>query len=212
MIAKLSAQEVKAALDGGAVLVDFRLPQDFADAYVPGAVNVQFNRAYPAQAIAIAVPPGSPIVLTSDQDVLTGLAGDMIARTGMYEVRGMLEGGIRAWEMAGLPIDQLPALDAAELHEQVAAGLPDSVTVVDVREPHEWRMGIIRGAQLLPLSQLLARLDELQPGREYRFICAAGNRSVVAASVAARRGLQATNVNGGMNQWMMSRYEMVRPG
>ena len=44
-------------------------------------------------------------------------------------------------------------VDHLEL-ETVKAGLADgSILIVDVREPHEFAMGRIRGSVLLPLSQ-----------------------------------------------------------
>ena len=211
MLAKLSPQEVQAALQEGAVLVDFRLPGDFTDAHIPGAVNVQFTRAAPAQAVAIAVPPGSRVIITSDQDMLTEIAGTMLAQSGLFQVLGSLASGLGAWQAAGLPLEQTVCLSAVELHEQLSAGLLEDMRVVDVREPHEWRMGIIPGAQLLPISQLLQRLDELDRNKQNCFICASGVRSATAASIASQHDIPAVNITGGMNQWMGMRYPMGRP-
>ena len=40
---------------------------------------------------------------------------------------------------------------------------PKDVTVLDVRQPSEYRNGHLPGAKLIPLTELENRLDELDP-------------------------------------------------
>ena len=74
----------------------------------------------------------------------------------------------------------------------------DAVTI-DVREPFEWAMGTLPGAELIGLGSLFARIDELDPDRSILFICRTGNRSGVAAGLLAQRGFkQVANLTGGL--------------
>jgi rhodanese-related sulfurtransferase len=74
------------------------------------------------------------------------------------------------------------------------------VTIVDVREPHEFAGGHIPGAINLPLSRF--RPDEIPAGKPPVLICQAGARSGAALRQAQAAG--ATHVRhdpGGMNGW-----------
>jgi rhodanese-related sulfurtransferase len=95
-----------------------------------------------------------------------------------------------------------------DLAKQVAEG---EVELVDVRSIGEWRGGHVHGARHIPLHELGARLSELPADRPVAFICASGKRSRLAALLAARRGLAACNVAGGMNAWRRDGLP-VRPG
>jgi rhodanese-related sulfurtransferase len=61
--------------------------------------------------------------------------------------------------------------------ERFAAARP-SGTVVDVRKRHEYAAGHVDGAQLIPMGQLVARIQELDRARRVYVICATGNRSL----------------------------------
>lgn len=76
--------------------------------------------------------------------------------------------------------------------------------VVDVREHWEWARGHVPGALHIALDQLPARLANggLPRGRTILFICASGNRSLLAADYAASRGhREVASVAGGTQAW-----------
>lgn len=74
--------------------------------------------------------------------------------------------------------------------------------LVDVREPSEYRSGHAPGATNIPLSTLTERLGDLgTEDRPIAFICQSGARSARAAATAARNGVEARNVSGGMLAW-----------
>lgn len=83
----------------------------------------------------------------------------------------------------------------------LAAG---DITIVDVREPHEFASGHIPGAVLLPLSAFdIDALRSLE-GRIV-FSCAAGVRSMHALAMAQDAGLPLTeHYRGGFRDWAMS--------
>lgn len=89
--------------------------------------------------------------------------------------------------------DEVEPAEARTLQERGA-------TLVDVREPAEWREGHAAGAMHIPLGSLAERLGQL-PAGELLFICRSGGRSGVATSLARARGLDAKNVRGGTLAW-----------
>ena len=82
----------------------------------------------------------------------------------------------------------------------LAAARSRDVTVIDVRELHEYHAGHVPGARLIPLGELATRVREL--GRErVHVICASGNRSLVAARWLRTQGFDAVSVAGGTTEW-----------
>jgi rhodanese-related sulfurtransferase len=79
--------------------------------------------------------------------------------------------------------------------------LGSGALLVDVREADEYAQARVPGSTHLPLSQFADRVDELPADREVVLLCAAGMRSAMAADYLARRGLTATNLEGGIQAW-----------
>ncbi|MBB4844858.1 glyoxylase-like metal-dependent hydrolase (beta-lactamase superfamily II)/rhodanese-related sulfurtransferase [Paucibacter oligotrophus] len=79
-----------------------------------------------------------------------------------------------------------------------------AIQLIDVREPQEFVdvLGHIPGASLLPLSQLAARMDELDARRPVVAVCRSGARSAQATVLLQKSGFsQVANLNGGMLRW-----------
>ncbi len=88
--------------------------------------------------------------------------------------------------------------------DEVAAALEsgEDVTVLDVREPHEWQICHIEDAELLPLSELPARVHELDSSRTYYVHCKTGVRSARAIEFLQEAGFtRLKNVRGGIKAW-----------
>jgi adenylyltransferase/sulfurtransferase len=75
------------------------------------------------------------------------------------------------------------------------------IVLLDVREPHEWEICRLEGAILIPLRELPAHLNRLDPTREYVVYCKTGARSAQAARIMQAAGLRVRNLRGGINAW-----------
>ncbi|MEU1408641.1 rhodanese-like domain-containing protein [Streptomyces sp. NPDC005728] len=75
--------------------------------------------------------------------------------------------------------------------------------LLDVRETPEWKAGHAPDALHLPLSRLMAgaTLPAVAQGKPVVTICRSGRRSQQAARLLAGRGVEATDVTGGMTAW-----------
>jgi rhodanese-related sulfurtransferase len=87
-----------------------------------------------------------------------------------------------------------------ELHSATAAGAP----VIDVREREEYVGGHVPGAVLIPLGEVVERVDEVDTTAPVYVICATGNRSAKAVQWYRRQGIDARNVAGGTQAWVTS--------
>ena len=77
----------------------------------------------------------------------------------------------------------------------------EKLTILDVREIHEYVAGHIPTAENFPLSTLGADFSKLDKDQKYYVICQAGGRSAKAHAFLHDQGFDVTNVEGGMNNW-----------
>ncbi len=93
-------------------------------------------------------------------------------------------------------------IDALEL--KVKMDEKQDFVLIDVREPNEWDIANIKGATLLPLSQLPNRYKELEKfkGKEMVIHCKSGVRSKKAIAFLKQQGFSnMVNMAGGILGW-----------
>ncbi|RLV01468.1 sulfurtransferase [Streptomyces griseocarneus] len=77
--------------------------------------------------------------------------------------------------------------------------------LLDVREDDEWAAGHAEGALHIPMSDFVARFGELTEkapdGGRINVICRSGGRSAQVTMYLVQQGLDAANVDGGMQVW-----------
>lgn len=94
------------------------------------------------------------------------------------------------------------SMSAQEVKSYIESQPRDSYTIVDVRQPSEYEAGHIPDAVLIPVSNLDARIDELDKEKTAVVYCAVGGRSRVAAQMLAGKGFEKViNVAGGYKAW-----------
>jgi len=104
---------------------------------------------------------------------------------------------------------QIGHTDAAVLHARRQAG--EDVQIVDVREPYEHAQGVIEGAILMPMGDVRTRWQEIDTTRPVHVICHLGGRSATVAGFLVKQGLQAVNVDDGMDGWERRALPTVGP-
>src|SRR5579864_5349250 len=74
--------------------------------------------------------------------------------------------------------------------------------LIDVREPHEWQIGHIPYAKLIPLGDLPKRVNELNSADEIVAHCKSGARSAKAVDFLKQAGFKKVkNMKGGILAW-----------
>jgi rhodanese-related sulfurtransferase len=97
-----SPVEAQAAIDSGdAKILDVRTPEEFAEGHIAGAENIDFYAADFADQID-ALDPGEKYVVYCRSGNRSGQATTLMADRGFGSVTDV-DGGIVAWEAAGLP-------------------------------------------------------------------------------------------------------------
>ncbi len=182
----------------GVVVVDTRPVMEFAVVHVPGAVHIALTGQYASWAARILGLDTRLIIVGEDLDHLRE-SQLRLARVGIENVIGYLEGGVAGWIDGGLELDYIPQITGAEL---VELREKETVAVLDVREPGELAGGVIEGSVNIPLGQLSGRVEELDRQRLLVVHCAGGYRSSVATSLLRRAGFRdVANLIGGFDAW-----------
>src|SRR5262249_56984514 len=99
-------------------------------------------------------------------------------KIGYENLAGTLDGGLPAWEGAGLPVVATPLLTPGQV---------DPATVVDVRQASEYAGGHLPGARNVELGALSVQAAHVE-GRPVVTMCGHGERAATAASLLERAG------------------------
>jgi glyoxylase-like metal-dependent hydrolase (beta-lactamase superfamily II)/rhodanese-related sulfurtransferase len=185
----LSPARVNEMLDAGATLLDGRAPREFDAAHVPDSINVTMIRSAVGTRAAWIADPESDVLVAASSDEEAARMGRLLEAVGFRQLRGLLVGGVSAWQDAGFDFSSTPAIDVHELAERWQRG---DVDLLDVREDDEWEEGHVEGSIHVPYHELRngvpasLRLTE----RECVVACSVGNRSSIAASLLQRSGVR----------------------
>lgn len=90
-----TAREMQRA---GDTIVDVRSPAEFASGHIAGAINISLDQLTPETL------PGGQILTTCSMGGRGGRAADMLVAAGREACS--IDGGTKAWEAAGLPIER----------------------------------------------------------------------------------------------------------
>ena len=94
----------------------------------------------------------------------------------------------------------VPTLTVEEFHARRQAG--EAFQLLDVREAHEYQIVQIPGSRLLPLSELPARMHELDSTHTYTLHCKVTGRSLQAYHLMRKAGFGRLQVlSGGVDAW-----------
>jgi rhodanese-related sulfurtransferase len=91
-------------------------------------------------------------------------------------------------------------IDVTEAHRRWAAG---DLVIIDCREEQEHEATRVDGVPLIPMSEFLARVDELPEGPPLAILCRSGARSAQVADYLTATGEHGdvANVAGGIIAW-----------
>ncbi len=197
---KLNAPEVRKLQKEGAVVVDTRPAMEFAVAHVPGSVHIALTGQYASWA-ARMLGLDTKLILSCEDAEHVRESQLRLARVGIENVVGYLEGGVLGWIQGGFELDYIPHLTVQDF-EELREKEPERIAVLDVREPGEVASGTIPGSITIPLGKLQERLGELDRGKLLVVNCKGGYRSSIATSILRRAGfVDIANLIGGYDAW-----------
>jgi glyoxylase-like metal-dependent hydrolase (beta-lactamase superfamily II)/rhodanese-related sulfurtransferase len=189
----------------GVLVLDVRAAADYGAAHIPNSLNIGLGGQFATWAGSL-IAPESTLIIVAEDETKADEAVLRLARVGLENVKGFLQGGMDAWHQAGLATATVPQITVAELRRRLEA--EQDLQIVDVRRPGEYESGHVPRARLAPLAELPSNaLNWLDPHRPVAVICAGGYRSSAATSLLESRGFQKLhNVTGGTSAYVEAGY------
>ncbi|MBL8149008.1 MAG: MBL fold metallo-hydrolase [Blastocatellia bacterium] len=204
----LTAQEVNKLLQQGYTVLDTRSSASFGTGHIPTSVNIGLVGSFAPWA-GSTLNPNSPIIIITDELQEVEETVIRLARVGLENIAGYLDGGMAQWEKAGLETVKLAQITVDELAEKLKENR--LLQQIDVRTEIEFSAGHIPKAKNIPLPTLLSRLDEIVKTEPLVINCAGGYRSSLAASLLLKQGFKEIyNLVGGFSAWQASGLEVTK--
>lgn len=208
-LASLTAGEVARRMDEGAAVIDVRDGRDYDRAHLPGSYSIGLEGGVSVWA-GWLIPPGRPIVLAGGTHTQHLTAQRQLLRIGYDVVAGELDGGIDAWRASGREVSTFETVDVEDMASWVLSAEP--MTVLDVRDEHEWTSGHVPGAVHMYVPDVPFRAAEIPREAPVAVHCASGYRAGIAASLLEQAGLtRIVHVNGEYSDWDRLHLAESRP-
>ncbi|OYP35447.1 rhodanese-like domain-containing protein [Rhodopirellula sp. MGV] len=103
-----------------------------------------------------------------------------------------------------MPEDYPIEIDVQSVQGLQQAG--EDFLLLDVRQPEEYQTAKIAGSVLIPMGEILDRLEELEAHKDSRIVvhCHHGGRSMQVTNALRNRGFAGSqNMAGGIDAWSL---------
>ena len=152
-----------------------------------------------------------PIVLSGGSAAEQADAHRQLLRIGYDSVAGVLEGGVEAWQAAGLPVSSFATAEVEDLATWILSAEP--MTVVDARAEAEWVHGHVPGAVHMYVPDIPHHAHEIPRSAPVAVHCGVGYRAGIAASLLEQAGFsRIIHVVGPWSDWDRLHLATTAPG
>lgn len=182
-----------AANETGAVVLDVRSKDEFAQGHIPRSIFIGLDGSFAPWVGTLIADVKQPLLLVTtpgrEKETLTRLS-----RVGFDHSIGYLDGGFETWKKAAMEYDTVASITASQFKkEEKEKHLP----VFDVRKESEFLSEHVVDAKNTPLEFLNDHIASF-PEQSFFVHCASGYRSMIAASILKSRGIHnLIDVKGG---------------
>jgi rhodanese-related sulfurtransferase len=204
----LSLEQVLRQHREGAQILDVRDPSDYASAHLLGSIHIGLCGEF-ASWCGTLLRRDRPIVILAEPGREVE-AVTRLGRIGFDHVSGYLDGGMQALEARPDLLRHTERITAQSLAERLNGDDPPHL--LDVRTLPEWEERRMVGAIHVPLHALAGRLEEVPRNGHFVMYCAAGYRSMIAASLLEQQGFtNYSDLIGGYAAWDLLDERSMRP-
>lgn len=203
----LTIAEFESEMKSGALIIDSRIPDEFENGFIKGAINIGLNGQYAIWAASLFELDRRILIVAEE-----GMERESIlrlTRVGFSNISGYLSGGMPIWRNENKPVDLIISITPEEFALDVSY---TDQAILDVRKPSEWANGIVENAELINLEDLQQKLDLLDTEKDYEVHCAGGYRSMIACSLLKANGFnRIKNVYGGFSKIKETEVPILMP-
>lgn len=174
------------------LVIDTRERGDFAQAHIPGTINIPASEKSFNTWAGWYVSYDTPTYIVANAQTMPSVIR-MLRAIGVDNIPNYI-----AVEIARAHNATLEEIDAHEAASRQERG----GVIVDVRNTTERAEQFIANSRHIPMGEILQRVSELPPDRDIIIQCGSGSRSGVVASLLKRHGFKRiVHLRGGLDAW-----------
>ena len=194
---KISADELKDAIEKGIKLIDARDKTDFAAGFIPGSINIQGNNSFATWA-GWFIKYNEPFIILADEGQLEDLTRKLM-RIGLDNIYGYIT-STSEWTHTGGTLEKSNVI-SLETAKQMMQN--NNVQIIDLRGQAEYNAGHIAKAENVFVGTLPDNLDKVSKDKQVIIHCQSGDRAAIGYSILAKKGYKnVANFSGGINEWV----------
>jgi glyoxylase-like metal-dependent hydrolase (beta-lactamase superfamily II)/rhodanese-related sulfurtransferase len=171
----------------GAIILDVRDAQEFAQGHIPNSIFIGIDGGFAPWVGALVQDTEQHMLLVTPEGRVEETM-IRLSRVGFDNTIGYLKGGFQAWKDENREVETVVSIPALQFATDVTdAGY--TLPIYDVRKRTEFELGHVKGAKLASLATLNKSLKSLPEEATFYVHCAGGYRSMIAASILKNRGI-----------------------
>ncbi len=185
----ISLEELDKSLDSGASIIDCRPTNDFAKSHIPNSISSSINGSYEYMVQCIFDKDHNIIIIAEN-----GRESEAILRLEVEGYNNLSFFNFEDWISSGRKISdfvRIFAKDAAKHHDKMK----------DVSNSEDWEVLHVKDVDNVPLIDLVKKPSSILD--EDVLYCGNGHKSMAAASFMAIRGINVTDIMGGLSAMLV---------
>ena len=204
---RADADELRKRIDAGEWVIDLRSRTVFAQGHLRGTLSFD-GVGNAVTYIGWLIPWGTPVTLLGETAEQVQDMQRQLTQIGIDRPVAHATGGPRDWATSADDVLSFPRTDFTGLAKAMTEN--PELLVLDARRSLEWRDGHVAGAKLLPIHEMLDRLEEVatwsraaaHAGRDATVwvYCGSGFRAAATCSLLERAGVPTVLVDDGFDQ------------
>ena len=216
-VASISVEEVYEIISSNQnyIILDVRTPDEFKEGHIEGAILIPVSEL---EGRLDELPKDKPIITYCKSGGRSGNAAEILVENSFRKVYDM--GGILDWQEEGYPViveeeteEVLLEIIPISVDESYEFFYDEDYIFLDVRSLEEYKQVHIKGAILIPVSELEDRLDEIPKDKHIIVYCdgAGCSRSGKAAVILVDNGFEEVyDMTGeGIIGWQSKGYPVI---
>ena len=185
----ISLEELDQTIDSGASIIDCRPTNDFAASHIPNSISSSINGSYEYMVQCLFDKDHKIIIIAE-----SGRESEAILRLEVEEYNNLSFFNFEDWISSGREISdfvRISAKDAAKHHDKMK----------DVSNSEDWEVLHVKGVKSFPLVGIIT--DYTSINENDVLYCGNGHKSMAAASFMAIRGINVTDIMGGLSAMLV---------
>ena len=185
----ISLDRLEEAFESGVSILDCRPTNDFAFSHVPNSINASINGFYEYMATCL-FGKKKPLIVIAE----SGRESEAILRLDIDGFTNLSFFDFEKWKASDNPTSSIVRFSAKDATDHLDR-------MKDVSNAEDWEVLHVKGASSEPLLDIVANPGIISDGDV--LYCAHGHKSMAAASFMATKGVNVSDIMGGLSAMLV---------